>query len=85
MELDHEAKAISIFNNSRDSVSNEALYILDEDGVVHELRANNDGTHECHKKIDFSDHCLDEIINDDWGRAHINAKAIIYKEIVYLK
>lgn len=85
MELDHEANQLSIFRENKDDVQNEALYILDEDGIVHELKANNDGTHDCHKKIDFSDHDLTEIIDDDWGRAHINTKAIIYKEIVYMK
>ena len=85
MELDHEAHAMSIIRGNKEGVTNEALYILDEDGFVHELKANIDGTHKCHKKIDFSDHCLKEIIDDDWGRAHINAKAIIYKEIVYLR
>ena len=63
---------------------NEALYILDEDSIVHELIVNIDGIHDCNRKIDFSDHDLKEIIDDDWGRAHINTKALIYKETVYL-
>ena len=85
MELDHEYKDMSVFKNIRDNIQNEALFILDEDGVVHEVTVNDNGTHNCHQKIDFSEHNLKEIIDDDWGRAHINNKAIIYKETVYLR
>ena len=35
------------------------------------------------KTIDFSAHDLDEIIIDDWSRAVINHRAIVYKDIVY--
>ena len=86
MELDHESKELTVFksNRDRDERQNEALYVLDEDGIVHELIVNIDGIHDCNRKIDFSGHDLKEIIDDDWGRAHINTKAIIYKDIVYL-
>ena len=33
--------------------------------------------------MDFSDHDIDEILVDDWSRAHISDKAIVYKEIIY--
>ena len=85
MELDHEYQALSVFKNNKDDLQNEALYVLDEDGIVHELIANTDGTHENTQQIDFSDHDLEDIIADDWGRAHINKKGIIYKEIIYLR
>ena len=38
MELDHEAHAMSIIRSNKEGVTNEALYILDEDGFVHELK-----------------------------------------------
>ena len=47
MELDHEFQALSVFKNNKDDLQNEALYVLDENGIVHELIANADGTHEC--------------------------------------
>ena len=34
--------------------------------------------------MDFSDHDIDEILSDDWSRAHISDKAIVYKDIVYM-
>ena len=46
MELDHEYQALSVFKNNKDELQNEAIYVLDEDGIVHELIANTDGTHE---------------------------------------
>ena len=47
----------------------------------------NDGSRdfECIQTIDFSEHDLTSLIDDDWSRACINPKAVIYKEIVYLK
>ena len=35
------------------------------------------------KKVDYSSHDLDELIIDDWSRAHINSRAIVYKDVVY--
>ena len=45
----------------------------------------NDGSRdfECIQTIDFSEHDLTSLIDDDWSRACINPKAVIYKEIVY--
>ena len=43
-----------------------------------------DGKSYLQKEVmDFSDHDIDEILVDDWSRAHISDKAIVYKEIIY--
>ena len=84
MELDHESQQLSVFKNNKNELQNEALYILDEEGIIHELIANSNGSHTCSQQIDFSEHDLKEIVDDDWGRAHISRKAIIYKDIIYL-
>ena len=64
---------------------NEALYVLCESMIAHQLVHKGDGkSYVCKQIMDFSHHKMDEILSDDWSRAHISDKAIVYKDIVYM-
>ena len=45
----------------------------------------NDGSRdfECIQTIDFSEHDLTSLIDDDWSRVFIDDKVIIYKTKIY--
>ena len=51
--------------------------------MYHVIHKGDGKTYVLNQAIDYSAHDLDELIIDDWSRAHINSRAIVYKDIVY--